>query len=146
MEYPSATHVGCRSRAILGGNATQLDSLLHWSHTRRTNKDKQGQALRFDWPRNAFIAWVLRARTSRLVLPVSCSTTGPRFSLLAILHFRVRYHACPCFRRQPLRRFNCRNDGNRLTLPEVSMHPISLVPVTSNCGSSDWCGWLRTRR
>jgi hypothetical protein len=33
---------------------------------RRNKKEKQGQALRFDWPRNAFISWVLRARAIRL--------------------------------------------------------------------------------
>jgi len=66
----------------------------------RRNKDrheKQGQALRFDRLRNAFIAWALHARAIRPALPVSSPTTSPRFSLLAILHFRIRYHACPCF-------------------------------------------------
>lgn len=60
-------------------------------------KEKQGQALRFDGTRNAFISWVLRAKAIRPTLPASSPTTGSRFSLLAVLHFRIRYNACPQF-------------------------------------------------
>jgi hypothetical protein len=55
-------------------------------------------------------------------------------------HMECAYYLdyCRLGPNQPSRRFNCRKDGKRRTFPERSMHPISLMPVTSNGGSSEW--------